>query len=253
SRSSNFSGVLHARALPAGWRPALERIDIRLRQPPFTRRLDHHADIARARPPLPTSPSDVDQRRQAPGAEPHRQDPAQIQPGVDALIAMERHQITQRHAPEPPAQEGAGMRRDRANAVRIDHKAPARERRHAERHRTRTARAHQRAAHVRAVGEVQRHGVATPTYANSMITASTAMLSPGRTLIDFTTPSRSARSTFSIFMASTMASVSPALTSWPSATAITRTTPGIGQRSALPLSPALLAGIRRAAAASRSV
>ena len=49
-----------------------------------------------------------------------------------------------------------------------------------------------------------------------MITASTARLSPGLALIGFTVPSRSARSTFSIFIASTTASVSPALTSWPS-------------------------------------
>src|SRR5262249_30891351 len=56
--------------------------------------------------------------------------------------------------------------------------------------------------------------------ANSMITASTARLSPGLALIALMTPSRSARSTFSIFMASTTASVSPALTSCPSSTAI---------------------------------
>ncbi len=50
-----------------------------------------------------------------------------------------------------------------------------------------------------------------------MITASTARLSPTCALTDLTTRSRSARSTFSIFIASTTASVSPALTSWPSA------------------------------------
>src|SRR6516165_3141901 len=90
-------------------------------------------------------------------------------------------------------------------------------------------------------------------HANSMITASTARLSPGLALIAFTTPSRSARKTFSIFIASTTASVSPALTSWPSLTDIDTTRPGMGQRTALPESAAFFGGISRAAAASRSV
>src|SRR5262249_20097325 len=90
-------------------------------------------------------------------------------------------------------------------------------------------------------------------HANSMITASTARLSPGLALITLTTPSRSARKTFSIFMASTTASVSPALTSCPSLTEIETTRPGIGQRTALPESATFFAGISRAAAASRSV
>ena len=66
-------------------------------------------------------------------------------------------------------------------------------------------------------------------------------------LIAFTTPSRSARGTFSIFMASTMGRVSPALTSWPSTTAMEMTRPGIGQRKALPLSATFFTGISRAA------
>src|SRR5689334_4221958 len=90
-------------------------------------------------------------------------------------------------------------------------------------------------------------------YANSMITASTARLSPGFTLIAFTTASRSARSTFSIFIASTTASVSPTLTSWPSFTSIERTRPGIGQSSHLPVSGGFFKGIKRTAVASRSV
>jgi len=73
------------------------------------------------------------------------------------------------------------------------------------------------------------------------------------TLIVFTVASRSARSTFSIFIASTMASASPALTSWPSATAIERTRPGIGQSSILPVSGGFFTGISLAEAASRSV
>ena len=52
--------------------------------------------------------------------------------------------------------------------------------------------------------------------------------------------SRSARSTFSIFIASTTASVSPALTSCPSATAIDTTRPGIGQSSSFDVSGAHL-------------
>ena len=54
-------------------------------------------------------------------------------------------------------------------------------------------------------------------------------------------------------MASTTASVSPALTSCPSLTAIDTTRPGIGQSSFLPLSEAVVTGIKRAEAASASV
>src|SRR5205085_5466553 len=129
------------------------------------------------------------------------------------------------HHDETPAPKGRGADRGGAGA----------------------AHAHERAAHIRAIGEVQCHG---PAQANSNITASTARLSPGLALMVLTTPSRSARKTFSIFIASTTASASPALTSWPSTTAIASTRSGIAQRNALPLSAALFAGIRRAPAAS---
>jgi hypothetical protein len=71
--------------------------------------------------------------------------------------------------------------------------------------------------------------------------------------IAFTTPSRSARKTFSIFIASTTASASPAFTSCPSLTEIETTRPGIGQRTALPESATFFSGISRTAAASCSV
>ena len=58
-----------------------------------------------------------------------------------------------------------------------------------------------------------------------MITASTGTMSRGATQIRATVPSRSARSTFSIFIASMMASVSPARTFWPGSTAIETTKP----------------------------
>ena len=74
--------------------------------------------------------------------------------------------------------------------------------------------------------------------ANSKMTASTARLSPGLALIFLTVPSISARRTFSIFIASTTATVSPALTSCPSLTAIDTTRPGIGHDD-------LLAGVAR--------
>src|ERR1700724_1098675 len=61
-------------------------------------------------------------------------------------------------------------------------------------------------------------------------------------------PSRSARSTFCIFMASTTASVSLALTSCPSVTAIDTTSPGIGHSNFLPVSAAAVTGISRAEA-----
>ena len=75
----------------------------------------------------------------------------------------------------------------------------------------------------------------------------------GRGVDLFTVPSRSARSTFCIFIASTTASVSPDLTSCPSLTAIDTTSPGIGHSSFLPVSAADVTGISRAADASLSV
>src|SRR5258708_23295784 len=64
--------------------------------------------------------------------------------------------------------------------------------------------------------------------ANSRMTWSTARLSPVLARTVLTLPSRSARSTFSIFIASTTASSSPALTSCPSPTASETRSPGIG-------------------------
>ena len=63
-------------------------------------------------------------------------------------------------------------------------------------------------------------------------------------------PSRSAVSTFSIFIASTTASVSPALTSWPSATLTETTRPGIGQSSILDVSAATFLGMSAASSAA---
>ena len=65
-----------------------------------------------------------------------------------------------------------------------------------------------RVAALRAGPAMTRRSVASrcnliPLYSNSMITASTARLSPGLALILATVPSRSARNTFSIFIAST--------------------------------------------------
>ena len=61
-----------------------------------------------------------------------------------------------------------------------------------------------------------------------MITASTASVSPALQRILATVASRSADSTFSIFIASTMHRGSPALISCPTVTAIDLTRPGMG-------------------------
>ena len=55
-------------------------------------------------------------------------------------------------------------------------------------------------------------------YSNTMMVASTARLSPGSARSSATVQSRSARKIFSIFMASTTHSASPAFTCWPSVT-----------------------------------
>ncbi len=78
-----------------------------------------------------------------------------------------------------------------------------------------------------------------------------ARLSPFAALIFFTVPSRSAFSTFSIFIASTTASISPACTCWPSVTLIDTTRPGIGQISIFDVSGGFLTGINAASAAMR--
>src|SRR4029077_10411320 len=90
-------------------------------------------------------------------------------------------------------------------------------------------------------------------HADSMMTASTARLSPALALIFLTRAFRSARRMFSIFMASTTASESPGCTSWPSAALIALTRPGMGQSSTFEVSAAAFAGISAASAASRWV
>src|SRR6202042_3963914 len=90
-------------------------------------------------------------------------------------------------------------------------------------------------------------------HANSMITASTASESPSLHRIAFTLASRSAKSTFSIFIASTMQSCSPALTSCPTLTAIVLTRPGIGQSRKREPSAPLCSIISAASCASRRV
>src|SRR5947199_5301435 len=83
-------------------------------------------------------------------------------------------------------------------------------------------------------------------HANSMIGASTASESPSLARIFAIFTSRSARSTFSIFIASTIQSASPTLTSWPSFTEIAFTRPGIGQSSAFVDAPTFLSGMSAA-------
>src|SRR6476659_5091464 len=84
-------------------------------------------------------------------------------------------------------------------------------------------------------------------HANSRITASTLRRSPGLASTLDTLPSRSAFSTFSIFIASTPQSASPALTSSDT------TMPGSGQSRNFEVSAFSLTGIRAASSVSRSV
>src|SRR5208337_4293650 len=90
-------------------------------------------------------------------------------------------------------------------------------------------------------------------HANSMIAASTASESPSLHRIALTVASRSALSTFSIFIASTMQSCSPALTSCPTLTAIALTRPGIGQSRVFEPSTPFRSIISAASCASRRV
>src|SRR5829696_1755600 len=79
---------------------------------------------------------------------------------------------------------------------------------------------------------------------NSMIFWSTRRLSPALACRVLTVPSCTARSTFSIFIASTTASASPALISWPSLTATDASRPGMGDSRNFEVSGAALTGIR---------
>src|SRR5690606_25393491 len=90
-----------------------------------------------------------------------------------------------------------------------------------------------------------------PAYSTSRISSSAARLAPGSTATRLTVPRFSARSTFSIFIASTVASACPSCTSSPCLTAIAVTTPGIGHRSILEVSGGSLTGISRASSATR--
>ncbi len=69
----------------------------------------------------------------------------------------------------------------------------------------------------------------------------------------FTTPSRSAFRMFCIFMASMTATVSPALTSWPTVTAMETTRPGMGDWISLEVSAACFSGRRANSSAIRGV
>ena len=71
--------------------------------------------------------------------------------------------------------------------------------------------------------------------------------------IFLTLPSCSALSTFSIFIASMIASFSPALTSWPSATETSRSRPGIGDSRNFDRSGGSFAGISDSRWAARTV
>jgi len=91
----------------------------------------HEADIAGPRPPPPAPPRDIDERGQASRAEAHRQHAPQIELGIDALIGVKRHEI--RAASRATARR-ARVRPDAARSsdtIRVDHKAPARQRRDA--------------------------------------------------------------------------------------------------------------------------
>ena len=67
------------------------------------------------------------------------------------------------------------------------------------------------------------------------------------------TPLRSARSTFSIFIASTMHKAWPSCTSSPSATSMRTTSPGIGQSRNFDVSGGAFSGISAASSAWRGV
>src|SRR5262249_31146 len=64
-------------------------------------------------------------------------------------------------------------------------------------------------------------------------------------------PSRSARKMFSIFIASTTASGSPVLTSWPWLTVTEESRPGIGDNSRREVSEACFSGISASSSAAR--
>src|SRR5688572_24860326 len=88
-------------------------------------------------------------------------------------------------------------------------------------------------------------------YANSTITWSTERLSPALACSFATLPSRSARSMFSIFIASTTASSCPALMSWPSFTEICTSNPGIGDSRYFDMSGGVFSSMWPASAAAR--
>src|SRR5262249_56212889 len=114
---------------------ALERTYVGFWKLPLARGLDHEADIARARHPLPAPPRQVYERRRLTGAEPHRQGAAQIELGVDSLVGVDGGQVPRGPAPESALGETARLRRERAHALDVDHETPARQRSNAERGR----------------------------------------------------------------------------------------------------------------------
>src|SRR4029079_10651785 len=150
-----------------------------------------------------------------------------------AFIAIERILVARRDLPQHARHVRSHARLHRGIAAGGNDEAVIVEHRNAKRPRRRAVGAHQRTIEVRTVGEIEHGRIIARRQANSRITASTASVSPAFATIFLTFPSRSARSTFSIFIASTTSMTSPAFMSWPSCTAIWRTSPGIGQRTNL--------------------
>src|SRR5262249_57808945 len=114
---------------------------------------------ARAGAPRLWPPGDIDKPDRLRAAAPNGQSAAQIEAGVGAFGGVEGGKVARAQPPQHAMDALTRPRRDRAEALGIDDEAPARKRRGADRLGAPAARAHERAAHVRSVGEMQRHPV----------------------------------------------------------------------------------------------
>src|SRR5262249_2211741 len=99
------------------------------------------------------------QRHRLHAAAAHRQLAAQIEAGVDAFVGVDGGEIARAQPPQHAMHATTRPRRDRTEALGIDDEAPARKHRDADRLGVPPTPAHERAAHVRSIGEMQRHPV----------------------------------------------------------------------------------------------
>jgi len=135
--------------------PVLQRSYVIAGQFQFARGLHDNFHIARPRLSARTGPRNIDKDPPAHAGMNDRKHCGPIHSAGDILPQVERDAIARREPPQDPVHTGAQLRHYRRVTIRGDDKAVAFEAGDAKRHCARRMLAHDRAMHVRAIGEMQ--------------------------------------------------------------------------------------------------